>query len=656
MKIYGFAIAIIVLQLVSSTLLAQDFDKNYFTKQLQQNNAADGDALVLYEKGKVTIDTRKNGPEQVYHVHRIVSIIKSDGLDNSTVKLVYATTGKAIATVKNITGTTYNFTDGKLIATKFDKQKKDINKLTNNYSELTFTLPEVKPGSIIDYAYDVVSAPQDWIPTWEFKSRIAKVKSEFEVIAPKDYAFKASKAIKVKEVAGAEAAENDTALIYHYTAPAAGGQISNVWGHNKTGTYKAEAFTTNLENYNEQLTLSVNVQAAQQQLKASWAAFDEELWNDEYFGKIVTAQDARIQKTVDTLIATDINEMGKAKSIYNYVREGFDYNNNPGIFARRSIDQIFNNRIASAAEINLLMIAMFRMAKLQASPVILSKSPAPQASIFTPLPGKFNYTICRLVVDNKQIFLDGSNFCNPFGIIPIYCYNGFARVVDIKGESISLTGDDFRDLSSQQINILSITDSSFIAEIKEAKGKIEANYLRNIIGADTTILGKYVKKRFQMFKGTVSVRKMEIENLFDPNNDLVIKYTFEVKKPVNEPISLNAYSIKLFTSNPFIAGERVLPVEFPSKFDYSYKMKISIPAGFEPKITNKEKVGDLLLKGIQNVNEINYDKASRIITVSSFFSLGRATFQPEEYGSLRFFFEQMMAEQNATISIIKVGK
>ncbi len=656
MKISVFAIALLTLQLLNAALYAQDFDKSYFTKHLQQNNDADGDAVVLYEKGKVAIENSKEGIVQVYHVHKIIKIIKNNGLENSTAKVVYPTYGKGTTTVKNLTGITYNLADGKLATSKLDKQKTDINKLSNRYSELTFTMPDVKPGSIIDYAYDVAGPAHEWMPAWEFKSRINKVTSEFEIVAPKSYQFKENNGLKIKEVTGADAAENENAAIYHYATTINSGMVKNVWGHHKTGTYKTEPFTTNLENFNEELLLSTTSPAAEKELKDNWDAFNDELWNDAYFGKIVVANDARIQKMVDSLIATDINALGRAKSIYNYVREAFDYNNNPGIFSRRSIDQVFSNRIASAAEINLLMIAMLRMAKVQAVPVILSKTPSAQASSFTPLPGRFNYTICRITADGKDYYLDGSNFCNPFAIIPIYCYNGYARIIDAKGSAAVLSGNDFKDVSGQQIKIYSITDSSFIAEINEQKGKIEATYLRNVIGADTTILSKYVKKRFQMFKGTVAIRKMAIDNLFEPENDLSIKYTFEVKKPKNEPINLNAYSIKLFTTDPFTATERVLPVDFPSRFDYHYNMTVSVPVGFEPKINNPEKVGDLVVKGIQNSNEINYDKANRIITVQSSFSLNRTNFQPEEYGSLRFFFEQMVAEQNATISIGKVGK
>jgi hypothetical protein len=53
--------------------------------------------------------------------------------------------------VHNIEGITYNLENNKIVKTKLNKKNFFISKFSENRKSVTFTLPNVKEGSIIEY-------------------------------------------------------------------------------------------------------------------------------------------------------------------------------------------------------------------------------------------------------------------------------------------------------------------------------------------------------------------------------------------------------------------------------------------------------------------------------------------------------------------------
>src|SRR5215831_3571974 len=100
----------------------------------------------------------------------------------------------------------------------------------------------------------------------------------------------------------------------------------------------------------------------------------------------------------------------------------------------------------SIGEINLLMIAMLRKKGIHAEPVILSTREHGFIYPNYPMLEKFNYVICKIIIDDEVYYLDASQPHIGFGHLPNICYNGYAIVInDIKPDSIYLTTDSLKE-------------------------------------------------------------------------------------------------------------------------------------------------------------------------------------------------------------------
>ena len=93
--------------------------------------------------------------------------------------------------ITGIQAQTINLVDGKVEITKLDKKliyTKTIDKWT---SEITFTLPNVKPGCIIEYKYNLNVNSYGGLPFWVFQEKIPVRYSEYTTSIPDLFYFRA---------------------------------------------------------------------------------------------------------------------------------------------------------------------------------------------------------------------------------------------------------------------------------------------------------------------------------------------------------------------------------------------------------------------------------------------------------------------------------
>ena len=81
---------------------------------------------------------------------------------------------------------------------------------------------------------------------------------------------------------------------------------------------------------------------------------------------------------------------------------------------------------------------------------------------------RFNYVVCGITIDNKSYYLDASQKLLAFGHLPVYCYNGHARIIN---------GDNPRPVYFEADSILEQTLTSvFITNDEHIKGKMDVTY------------------------------------------------------------------------------------------------------------------------------------------------------------------------------------
>ncbi|HHH55243.1 MAG TPA: DUF3857 domain-containing protein, partial [Bacteroidetes bacterium] len=111
-------------------------------------------AAILYTERKTNFEySNVNGFFIVEKYFTRLKIYNKEGFENATQKILayYNTSNKEKVT--DIKATTYNLIDGKIVKNKLSK--KNIYREAENklYNSVKFTLPNLKPGSVIEWAY-----------------------------------------------------------------------------------------------------------------------------------------------------------------------------------------------------------------------------------------------------------------------------------------------------------------------------------------------------------------------------------------------------------------------------------------------------------------------------------------------------------------------
>ena len=325
-----------------------------------------------------------------------------------------------------------------MVETKVDvKNSLYRSGLDKNHIVQKFAFPAIKAGSIIEYEYTISSDFVFNLQPWKFQGDHPVLWSEYQVSIPEFfyYVFLQRGDIKKTQTtrqqsfrvtdartAGQSATEPFIAGINDYRMI-----MKNIL------PLKEEIFTSALDNH----IAKVEFQLAEfrnpltpKNIMGDWEDVCETLLKDENFGGQLNKDNSWMNDELKFVLDNAINEGEKARNIYKFLRDNFTCTNYNRLYADQPLKNVLKNKKGSEAEINLLLVAMLRKAGSNADPVILSTRSHGYAYSNYPIMERFNYVVCRLMINDKIIYLDASKPLLGFGRLHWECYNGHARVIN----------------------------------------------------------------------------------------------------------------------------------------------------------------------------------------------------------------------------------
>ena len=157
----------------------QDFEKTKSTIQ------TDAPAEVLHADGnyKISFNTNQGGVEQTKKVYYRMIVFDKDKTPNDVLKieipLYKGNSSTDTDKVLSLKAVTYNLENGKVVEQKVEKKDIFTEKVHRFLDKQTFTFPNVKNGSILEYTYEVLSPFISQTDTWYFQNSIPVLTSNF---------------------------------------------------------------------------------------------------------------------------------------------------------------------------------------------------------------------------------------------------------------------------------------------------------------------------------------------------------------------------------------------------------------------------------------------------------------------------------------------
>lgn len=206
--------------------------------------------------------------------------------------------------------------------------------------------------------------------------------------------------------------------------------------------FKGEGFVKNSDNYRTKIRDELHSTYFNDNLKTYTSTREDirkKLWDHEDFGNQYRKD--RIAKDIlsPEMIAEN-DEMKKGQMIHNYVKNNYTWNHNNGYYTENGIKDLIKTKTGNAADVNLLLLNMFRSAGLKAYPILVSTVKNGQVNITFPNLGNFNYVIVCAEAKGQLYLYDATSKQSSEGILPSRVWNNTGLLIkDDKADGITLS-------------------------------------------------------------------------------------------------------------------------------------------------------------------------------------------------------------------------
>ena len=657
--------------------LAQDKSKTIFGKVSPADFAipvspiidSNANAVILSDIGSINfIGNNKSWFSHVFKRQTRIKVLNKKALDLATVKIPFYTPGNDPEKVDNIVASCFNLEDGKVVESKLDKKDIFQDKEDKNNSEIKFTLPAVKEGSIIEYTYTVTSDYNYHLPVWAFQSlEHPCLWSEYEVTIPQTlfYVFVkqgvhnfdidkgsegyASYQVTQKAEVGALAMGDDQHLFVNAHT------INHRWVMKNIPAFHEESFLSTPRNYIDQIEfqLSKTYNGDQtEDVTHTWKKATEELLGNPDFGLVFRDDNIDwLQGLADKAMGNTEGTIDRAKAIYYYVSSHFTCTNHNSKYIQTTLRDVVKKNSGTVGDINLLLIALLRVKNISADPVLLSTRQYGFNLSKYPMLERLNYVIVRVPIDGKVYYLDAAHPELGFGQLAGDCYNGHARIISEKDSgSVYFEADS---LSEHKGTLVFLSDNG--------KGVLEGSY-QSTLGLQESYhtrekvnsIGKkeYFKGIQTSYGEDADISNGDIDSLTKLEEPVQIHYDFRLKQSPESPL---LYLTPLFGDawhdNPFKAADRKYPVEIPYVIDEMYNLTLEIPEGYV--VDELPKSAKVALSGNDGLFEYLLANQGNMIQLRCHLKLTKAFFPAEDYSSLRDFFGYVVKKESEQIVLKK---
>lgn len=662
---YKLIICCLALHLISVNGHAQEKNKIKFGDVTEKDFAtkiysvdSNASAVVIADIGSSKIEGNSKGWFSLIFKHyKRVHILNKNGYDIANVSVELYTNGTDEEQLDRLKAVTYNLENGKVVETKLDvKNSVFKDKVSKNWLVKKFTFPNVKEGSIIEFEYTKTSDFLQNLEPWEFQGAYPRLWSEYNLSLPDFFGYvfltqgyraydikdRSTKREQFRIVDSRGAGSSD-----FFTIDA--GVTDNRWVIKNVKALKEESYTSTINNHISKIEFQLSEfrePLVYRNIMGNWAKVYEELMSAELFGLLITRDNGWMKDIINPLIKGVSSKKEQAERIFAYVRDNFTCTNHNDYYPNQNLKNLVKAKNGTVSEINMLLTAMLKHEDIQADPVLLSTRSHGFSYEIYPIMSKFNYLVTKSVIDGKEYYLDATEPRLGFGKLPLRCYNGHARVINTTVDAVQLNSELVNEAKSTTVFIINDEKGNIVGSMQQTPGYYESLNLRERIkekGKDE--LQKDIKKAFG---SEITISNFVIDSLNKYENELGIKYDFDMVGEKEDIIYLNPMFGEGYKENPFKSAERFYPVEMPFTMDETFNLQMEVPQGYTVDELPKSMVVKLNEQD-EGMFEYRISQSGENISFRSRIKLSRANFQPDEYEMLREFFSMVVKKQSEQI-------
>ena len=615
-------------------------------------------AAVLNEYGKayMVFDDTRGYTLLVVDYHVRIKVFNSDGYRHATVVIPAHRdeSGERADVISEVKAVTINEENGRLVTVPLDKSQLFTEEINKYLTHTKFTFPNLQDGSIIEYSYQLRSPRIFNFHTWQLQDDIPKVNSLFEAIIPGLYTYNVT-------LRGPYALDKKDAKLNRGAFRIAGRNIDcshMTYGMEDIPAFVSEDYMTAPSNFKSAIYFELSdmyrLNGANIKITKEWKDVDRELLTHADFGRQMKRDNA-FKTILPTILADTMDDLGKAKAIYGYIQRHIKWNRYLGKYTETGVNNALGRGSGNIGDINLALVAGLRAAGLDGEAVILSTRDNGMVNDVHPVLSDFNYVVAKVNIGDTYYLLDASDPLLPFGLLPLHCINGKARVVNLKEPSYWIVPESSQKSTTQYMLGAKLGDDGVLRGELTTRSYGYAAWRKRKELANYNTSEEYIEQRdekltgFQIMAGEI-IGDTDLERPFVERYDITVKLYDTLG---GKELFLNPFFINRITNNPFNLDERTYPVDMGATSEQRVLVTIELPEAYE--MVSKPDDYNMVLENGGGRYLTKTALSGHILTFSQLLALNHATYPPESYFALKEFFSRIIQQEKIDVVLRRKG-
>jgi hypothetical protein len=602
-------------------------------------------AVVLREFGEAYVSS-EDDKGLIFEHHYLIKILKTEGLDEANITIPLRKVDAKTQRILSIKASSYNIENNKIQETQAST-KNIFTENTNKYQDVKkLTIPNVRVGTIIEVQY-ILDDPFFYynFHTWEFQSHLPKVSSEYWATIPGNFIYNITWRGFLKF------SKNEQSLIKECYAP--GSQKADCgrykFAMENIPAFKEEGYMTAKSNFLAAVYFELSelryFDGRVDKITKDWKDTDIEIRTQPKIG-VQLKKGKDIMQKIEPELTAVTDPLEKAKKIYSFIQDWFDWDGYYGSFSEEGIKKAFDKKSGSTGDINLTMIAAMRSAGLDVEAAMLSTRNNGAPTELHPVITDFNYVVAKVNIGDKSYLLDASDSYLPFGMLPYHCLNGKARVFPEKNPSYwydIVPTEKFKEVAI--INLTLDATGGLKGTLEYAYYGYEA-YEKRGEQASYNDEDEYLaelKKKMRLV--TINSFEMSGLDIYDPK--VIQKFDVEIEAldKLGDGFTLNPFFMERKERNPFKLTERLYPVNFGALQEYTVILNLTYPESFL--LVEKPEKTTLAIPGGGGKFLFDILDNGNKATMTYSLSFNKAVYSSVEYKYLKELFNRVIQVQNS---------
>ncbi|MEO7216395.1 DUF3857 domain-containing protein [Mucilaginibacter sp.] len=588
-------------------------------------------AMILFDVGKIAYT---NTEAIVMERHKRIKIFNDKATSEGNIRLEFYSAHGA-ENIKNIEAETINLVGNTIVVTPLDPKLIYNQKVDKERRAISFTLPNVKAGSVIEIKYTWKTTYGYNYPNWFFQGVLPNRYSKVEAHINFDYSYNIIKKLTQKT-------DIDTTFIAKDTR-----ERTRIWSMSKIPGFRIEPYMHSLEDNLQGIYFKPS------RGFRTWSSIANEIIVDPDFGgQLKLPLDKEAELITDANAIKDEHE--KIAYVFNTVKNTMKWNEVDKWYSDDGLKKAWQSKTGNSTEINLILYHFLKLAGIKPSLLVLGTRDNGEIELGNPSFGRLNKTVVRVAIDSLNFYvMDATGKYNTYNDTPY----------ELLGLNMVAVDPDTKNSDVIKLNtVVPSTEVVFVNASIDAAGKLEgsvqktsSNYKRisKLKTFDNLGLKKYIEDELKEGNSNLEISGHQFSAMETDTVPLREDFNFKLELTSSDEhyIFINPNLFTGLGPNPFISETRLSDIDFIFRNVYSINGRYKVPVGYKVDALPKSLtavMGDKSISFKRIVGEIE-----GVIIVNYVIIYNKTKYSREEYPGLRLFFKAVYEMLNEQIVLKK---